>query len=185
MWLGRATRRAPRRGGVLPLRLLHVNAALREAARPRQCGPPRVSQSMAVKESYRLSIFYVGYPAKRGPQRSRSAPCLLSLTQFWISDAKLDHRNRRFQLICPSFYCFFSLLRRCYKNEIAEGEKHTNRNPREGRIFCCRGRSYARKKTETVGVARKEAVLLALSARNIADPADRSRSGSQTGDPEQ
>ena len=47
----------------------------------------------------------------------------LSMTQFWISDAKLDHRNRRFQLICPSFYCFFSLLRRCYKNTTAQGEK--------------------------------------------------------------
>ena len=60
----------------LRLRLLHVNAALREAARPRQCRPSRVSQSMAVKGSYRLSIVYVGYPAKRGRQRSRRAPCL-------------------------------------------------------------------------------------------------------------
>jgi len=53
----------------------------------------------------------------------RSDHAVLSLTQFWISDAKLDHRNRRFQLICPSFYCFFSLLRRCYKNKTAVGEK--------------------------------------------------------------
>jgi len=48
---------------------------------------------------------------------------LLSLTQFWISDPKLDHRNLRFQLICPSCFCVFSLLRRCYKNTTAEGEK--------------------------------------------------------------
>ena len=106
----------------------------------------------------------------------------LSMTQFWISDAKLDHRNRRFQLICPCFYCFFSLLRRCYKNTTAQGEK---RKPRGRCIFYYHGRSYARKKKETVGVARNEAVLSALSARNIADPADRSRSGSRTGDLEQ
>jgi len=48
---------------------------------------------------------------------------ILSQTQFWISDAKLDHRNRRFQLICPSFYCIFSLLRRCYKKTTAQGDK--------------------------------------------------------------
>jgi len=58
-------------------------------------------------------------PNKRDATRAE----VLSLTQFWISDAKLDHRNRRFQLICPSFYCFFSLLRRCYKYTTAQGEK--------------------------------------------------------------
>jgi len=43
--------------------------------------------------------------------------------------------------------------------------------------------SYARKKTETVGVAMVEAVLLASSARTMADPTDRPRSGPQTVDP--
>jgi len=59
---------------VLPLRLLHVNAALRKAARPRQCSPSRVSQSMAVKVSYRLSIVYVGYPAKKKTAKVSKSP---------------------------------------------------------------------------------------------------------------
>jgi len=43
--------------------------------------------------------------------------------------------------------------------------------------------SYARKNTETVAVAMVEAVLLASSARTMADPTDRPRSGPQTVDP--
>jgi len=78
-----------------------------------------VSRSYAPPQSSAPSGLAVPCPSGRVTAR---AP-VLSLTQFWISDAKLDHRNRRFQLICPSFYCFFSLLRRCYKNKTAEGEK--------------------------------------------------------------
>jgi len=64
---------------------------------------------------------------------------LLSLTQFWISDAKLDHRNRRFQLICPSFFCVFSLLRRCYNNTTAEGEKtHQQKAQRKAHLLLSR-----------------------------------------------
>ena len=66
----------------------------------------------------------VGREEKKEPPRlSIGTRTIQSPTQFWISDAKLDHRKRRFQLICPSFFCFFSLLRRCYKNTTAEGEK--------------------------------------------------------------
>ena len=75
---------------------------------------------------------------------------LLSLTQFWISDAKLDHRNHRFQLICPSFFCVFSLLRRCYNNTTAEGEK-THQQKAQGKAHLLLSRALVCSKTNGDG----------------------------------
>jgi len=72
---------------------------------------------------------------------------LLSLTQFWISDAKLDHRNHRFQLICPSFFCVFSLLRRY---TTAEGEK-THQQKAQGKAHLLLSRALVCSKTNGDG----------------------------------
>jgi len=93
---------------------------------PYQKPRPPVSRALWQSRSIPQSVF---------APTTHIIPYCLSLAQFWISDAKLDHRNRRFQLICPSLYCCFSLLQRCYKKTTAAGENIYQQNQRKAHLL--------------------------------------------------
>jgi len=109
-----------------------------------------------------------------------------------VPDAILDRRRKAgspessIPAHLPVFLLLFlstpALLQKYNSSGV---ENIPTESPEEGASSAVMGARMLKKNKETVGVARNEAVLSARSASNIADPADRSRSGSRTGDPEQ
>jgi len=76
---------------------------------------------------------------------TRQLQAVQSLTQFWISDAKLDHGIVDSSSFARPFTDFSLFFGAATKMKQRRGRKHTNRKPKGRRIFCSQGPSYARK----------------------------------------